>query len=49
MTVSMVLDEVTLPIHLLIFLDKITRVVDDGEDLDIIYLDFAKAFDIVSH
>jgi len=28
--------------NLLIFLNKITRMVDDGEDFDIIYLDFAK-------
>jgi len=35
--------------NLLIFLDKITCRVDDGEDLDRIYLDFAKAFDKVPH
>jgi ribonuclease P/MRP protein subunit RPP40 len=35
--------------NLLIFLDKVTRLVDEGKDLDIIYLDFAKAFDKVPH
>lgn len=35
--------------NLLIFLDKITREIDSGNDLDIIYLDFAKAFDKVPH
>jgi len=34
---------------LLIFLDKVTREVDDGHALDVIYLDFAKAFDKVPH
>lgn len=35
--------------NLLIFLDKVTRAVDEGDDVDIIYLDFAKAFDKVPH
>ena len=35
--------------NLLIFLDKVTRMVNEGKDLDIIYLDFAKAFDKVPH
>ena len=33
--------------NLLIFLDKVTPQVDEGHDLDVIYLDFAKAFDKV--
>jgi len=33
--------------NLLIFLDKVTRQVDEGNHLDVIYLDFAKAFDRV--
>ena len=35
--------------NLLSFLDKITGVIDEGDDIDIIYLDFAKAFDKVPH
>jgi hypothetical protein len=35
--------------NLLIFLDKVTSMVDDGEDVDVVYLDFAKAFDKVPH
>ena len=32
-----------------LFLDKVTRQVDEGHDLDVICLDFAKAFDKVPH
>jgi len=35
--------------NLLTFLDTVTRLVDEGKNLDIIYLDFAKAFDKVPH
>jgi len=31
--------------NLLVFLDKLTQAVDKGNDLDVVYLDFAKAFD----
>ena len=34
---------------LLEFLEDITRVIDDGNDVDVIYLDFCKAFDKVLH
>ena len=33
--------------NLLVFLDKVTRCIDDGNTVDAIYLDFAKAFDKV--
>ncbi|KAK4819807.1 hypothetical protein QYF61_011601 [Mycteria americana] len=33
----------------LIFYDKVTRLVDEGKAVDIVYLDFSKAFDTVSH
>jgi len=31
------------------FLDKVTQAINDGDCIDIIYLDFAKAFDTVAH
>ena len=35
--------------NLLVFLDKVTKYIDDGYSVDVIYLDFAKAFDKVPH
>ena len=35
--------------NLLQFLDHITRSIDKGEGVDVVYLDFTKAFDKVSH
>jgi len=35
--------------NLLVFLDKVTGYIDEGYMVDIIYLDFAKAFDKVQH
>ncbi|GAB0205804.1 mitochondrial enolase superfamily member 1 [Grus japonensis] len=32
-----------------IFYDKVTHLVDEGKAVDVVYLDFSKAFDIVSH
>ena len=34
---------------LLEFLEKVTKILDEGDPVDIIYLDFAKAFDKVPH
>ncbi|KAK4815150.1 hypothetical protein QYF61_017591 [Mycteria americana] len=35
--------------NLISFCDKVTRLVDEGKAVDVVYLDFSKAFDIVSH
>ena len=33
----------------LIFCDLLTRLVDEGKAVNVVYLDFSKAFDTVSH
>ena len=35
--------------NLVVFQDKLTKIVDQGKSADIFYLDFAKAFDKVPH
>ncbi|KAJ7416493.1 RNA-directed DNA polymerase from mobile element jockey-like protein [Willisornis vidua] len=35
--------------NLISFYDQVTHLVDDGKAVDVVYLDFSKAFDIVSH
>ncbi|XP_071892066.1 uncharacterized protein [Anas platyrhynchos] len=36
-------------LHRISFYDKVTRWVDEGKAVDVVYLDFSKAFDTVSH
>ncbi|PKU36062.1 rna-directed dna polymerase from mobile element jockey-like [Limosa lapponica baueri] len=35
--------------NLISFYDKVTRLLEEGKAVDVIYLDFSKAFDTVSH
>ena len=35
--------------NLLEFMEEVTEIIDRGNSVDVIYLDFAKAFDKVSH
>ena len=35
--------------NLVSFYDKVTRLVDEGKAVDVVCLDFSKAFDIISH
>ncbi|PKU28730.1 rna-directed dna polymerase from mobile element jockey-like [Limosa lapponica baueri] len=35
--------------NLISFYDKMTRLVDEGKAVDVVYLDFRKAFDTLSH
>ncbi|GAB0178784.1 mitochondrial enolase superfamily member 1 [Grus japonensis] len=35
--------------NLISYYDKVTRLVDEGKAVDVVYLDFSKAFDFVSH
>jgi hypothetical protein len=35
--------------NLVVFMDKVTRIIDENSSTDIFYLDFAKAFDKVPH
>ena len=35
--------------NLISFYDRVTSLVDEGKAADIVYLDFSKAFDTVSH
>jgi len=34
---------------LIAFYEEIIRWIDDGKDVDVVYLDFSRAFDTVSH
>ena len=35
--------------NLISFYDQVTRVVEEGKAVDVVYLDFSKVFDTVSH
>ena len=35
--------------NLIVFMDKLTKIIDSGKAADVFYLDFAKAFDKVPH
>ena len=35
--------------NLISFFDKVTRLVDEGQAVDVVYLDFSQAFDTVPH
>ena len=35
--------------NLISFYDPVARLVDEGKAVDVVYLDFSKAFDMVSH
>ena len=35
--------------NLTCFLDKITKRLDEGQEVEVCYLDFSKAFDLVNH
>ena len=36
-------------LDLISFYDLVTRLVDEGKAVDVVYLDFSKVFDTVSH
>ena len=35
--------------NLISFYDKVTRLVDEGKAMDVVYLNFTKVFDTISH